>query len=170
MAIKYDDIPKNEVLDNVAHSMETNYQKLIPFREKYTKDEIIEYLINHDYFVQNNIPSNIAPFSNDYLSYINPLKSLITTWDLVALNTYKKIIQHNPGNFTLKNIVYVFMYSDFPNRKLLLIFIKDLQKEFPQYSNLFDETVEMLEAFIKANRPSLITERAIPHEERKSQK
>lgn len=168
MNIKHSDTPKGEVLDNVAHSLETNYQKLIPFREKYATEEIIEYLTEHEYFIKDVIPSNISPFSDEYFSYVNPLKSLITTWDLVALNAYKKIILCNPGMLTLKNIVYIFMHSDFPNRKLLLDFIKQLQKEFPQYSYLFEETVEMLEIYISANRPSLVTKRAISPEERES--
>ncbi len=160
-------VPKKEALTDIGASLGINYDVLVPFRENYKNSEIIYCIVNHPFFKKNDYSEIKAdPFSDEVLGFSNLVRSLIVTYDKTSLNSYEAILKNFPGKLVLKLIRQTFNNVEFPDRKLLLDFIKKIKLDYPFISTYFDETEELLEFCIRKNRRTAPVKRAIPPEER----
>lgn len=160
------DIPLSEVLANTKGEFLVRYDDLIPFREKYTVQEITEFIISSKFF--SSEPNLINPYSDELIAFSNCLASLLVTWDKNSLDSIYNLISRDPSNYTLNEIFYHFFCSKFPEKKLLLDFINELSNRFPRIKNALKESglVEQLEFDLANNVIPLKRKRAIPPEER----
>lgn len=160
------DIPCKEVLRDFSGSISVDLDLLIPFREKFTSGEIIEFISKNELLKSNE--RFIDPTSEDAIVYNNCLLSLFVTWDAKALEAIKKIFLLNPGLYTLRKLFFELKYSKFPEKEMLLNFLNSLIKEFPEIKEPIEESsiIESLEYDLANGVIPLKLKRAIPPEER----
>ncbi len=158
------DIPKEESL-LYSDEYSVDYNKLIPVREKYTAKEISDFLVNHYYFKAKSFTENKKWDEDEILTFLNALKSLIVTWDQSALNEYESLMSQLPGNIVKEFISYNLIYSDFPDRKMLIDFAKKIKKRYPDSLKYFEQVIGSVEEYIRHKRPLKQWKKATPAEE-----
>lgn len=145
MKVDPKDIPTSESLLEIRDEIEINFDSLISFREKYTADEIIDYIANHNYFTVDNYPKKMKDegyYKGEPLAYCNAIKSLIVTWDQLALESYEKLLLLKPGLFTTKQVVFSLLDSAFHDENLLMAFAERIRVgiesgTIAKYTNMF---------------------------------
>jgi len=169
LKIKTIDIPDKEALKERYGDFEVDYEALILFREKFTADEIIEFVINHKNFKSEWSDIGMSIFEGDALKFCNAINSLLVTWDQLALENYIKLLSNNPGDFVLEYISIKLNQCDFPNREIMLGFVDRIKKEFPMLVKYFDRVRETYTYDLKNKIPSLLRKKATPAEELRKQ-
>lgn len=166
-----DDIPKKEVLQEKANSLDVNFGALIDFRQKYNGKEITDFIINHKYFKKNSY-SEISedPYSNEVLIFLNAISSLMVTYDEIALQYFESVLKMDPGDLVVKHVDYIFLRAPFPDYKKLYNFILVLKQKLRLKENSFSEPLELLSYYISCKKNPTTPKRATPPEERESQK
>lgn len=164
------DIPGKESLREVINDIETNFDVLVPLREKYTAEEIIEYVVNHKYFKTDSWSNlNTSTLDGEGLKFCNAIQSLLVTWDIIAIESFKRLLSFNPGGFALEylaSLLHDCSSNDFPS-ETLLNFLKQVESEYPTLDHYFKRmrTIEKLEYLIKHSRPARPWKKATPAEE-----
>lgn len=158
------DIPKKESL-LYLDEYSVDYNKLIPLREKYTAQEISDFLISHDYFKAKSFTENKKWNEDEVLTFLNALKSLIVTWDQSALNEYENLLFKSPGSIVKEFIAYNLIYSDFPDKEMLLNFASKIKQKYPNCSKQFEKVIESIGENIKHKKLVKQWKKATPAEE-----
>lgn len=153
MKLESKNIPAEESLIEVPPGeLVTNYNTLVPFREKFTASEIIEYIISHKYFkLESWSQLGTTTIEGEGLKFCNAIKSLLVTWDKTALDNIEKILLQEPGGFVMDYIPCILIDCNFPNASAIVSFVEDINANNTRFVKHFSKVKEKYEYFLKNN-------------------
>lgn len=154
MKVELKDIPGEEALIEVPPGeLVVNYNKLVPFREKFTAEEIISFIVDHELFKVDSwedLPKlGFNTLKGDGLRFCHAIKSLLVTWDARALEHYEKLFSYKPGGFVIEYISYALVDCAFPKVKAMKNFVHKIQEKSPKIAKYFDPVKETYEHYLK---------------------